>query len=854
MKSVKNYHSIILISALSLMLLSTMAQSPVTGIYQNTTSSVSGSSYTTSGAASSPLSGNTYTYAYGANSGYSDHVITLLSIESQGIGYRYESIPVNVTFRRVNNAAITGTRDLMFYFGTISGSNIKLKAPYVDDMTTAFTGNTNLQRGSDNLFANTGDGNGNVNNIERLDVVIDAGISLVSADVQGFALMERGAINQHDAFVVGVITAIDGSGNPTSFSNLLRVNSTHYGSTNVIPNQNSVVVRRDNGSGELKASTGISGQGMGGVFFSFADFGITDGQTVYGYSVAASDFPSSGGASDFVDYTNSTYFPLNTGGSSAGGIDMIALTGIVKIISISGQVMNDINGITDNLVNGPGLSSPSGDQLYVNLVDASNTVRATAEVQSDGTYSFTGVPLGQVNLTLSVNQGVVGNPAPAASLPANWAHASSMAGSGASVIASSGFNTINVGNVNIDQINFGIEQLPMAGTYTFPTQGNPGAANFVTIPSDKFSGTDADGGIITAIKLPVFPSGADAIRIGGTTYTSLNFPPEGILLPTNNSGQLTELIEIDPADGDLTIVIPYHTLDDAGLKSLAPGNVTLIFEGTITVIDNFYPALGPGTLAFEDLWPGKGDYDFNDLVIDYQFEITTNTANMVDEVTATFVVKAFGASFENGFGFQLASGINPEDVAVTGTGLTENIITLNPGGTEAGQSRPTIVVFDNAFAHMPHPGTGIGVNTTPGAPYVAPVTFTVRMVFKPNTYSYNTLDISNFNPFLIVNKVRSHEVHLPGYAPTDLFDTSLFGQYEDKSDPATGKYFVTVLNHPWAINIYERFDYPIEKQDILGVHLKFAEWAMSGGVQFPDWYKNLNGYRNESLIYQIPEN
>jgi LruC domain-containing protein len=63
---------------------------------------------------------------------------------------------------------------------------------------------------------------------------------------------------------------------------------------------------------------------------------------------------------------------------------------------------------------------------------------------------------------------------------------------------------------------------------------------------------------------------------------------------------------------------------------------------------------------------------------------------------------------------------------------------------------------------------------------------------------------------------------------------------------------VTVENLPWAINIYESFDYPIEKQDILWVHLKFAEWAMSGGVQFPDWYKNLQGYRNNSLIYQVP--
>ena len=81
---------------------------------------------------------------------------------------------------------------------------------------------------------------------------------------------------------------------------------------------------------------------------------------------------------------------------------------------------------------------------------------------------------------------------------------------------------------------------------------------------------------------------------------------------------------------------------------------------------------------------------------------------------------------------------------------------------------------------------------------------------------------------------------------------SVFGTGEDNSDPNNGKYYMTNTNLPWAINIYEKFDYPIEKQEILWVYSKFAEWAMSGGTLFPDWYKNLSGYRNSSLIYVKP--
>jgi len=313
---------------------------------------------------------------------------------------------------------------------------------------------------------------------------------------------------------------------------------------------------------------------------------------------------------------------------------------------------------------------------------------------------------------------------------------------------------------------------------------------------------------------------------------------------------ITGKVTFTPVNGFLgNVSVNYQVCDLNGLCDIATITVTVI-PGT----DILYPATGFGTLAYEDLWPGKGDYDFNDLVIDYQFRVLINTNNNVESVTGTFIIKAFGASYENGFGFQLSDAIEPADLTVTGFELTESFIELESNGTESGLDIPTIIVYDNAYNQMEHPGIGIGVNTTPGAPYVTPDTLVIQIDFKPNTYSFNDLDIANFNPFLIVNKVRSHEVHLPYYAPTAKADAALFGQWEDNSNPASGRYYVNDKNLPWAINIYESFAYPIEKQEILWAHLKFAEWAMSGGVQFPDWYKNLAGYRNNTLIYQIPEN
>jgi len=292
------------------------------------------------------------------------------------------------------------------------------------------------------------------------------------------------------------------------------------------------------------------------------------------------------------------------------------------------------------------------------------------------------------------------------------------------------------------------------------------------------------------------------------------------------------------------------TTADPNLANNTDSDPVLV-QAAAPIINNF-PASGYGTLAYEDLWPGKGDYDFNDLVLDYKFVVTSDVNNKIEKIEARFIIKAFGAALENGFGFQLSDAITPADLTVTGYNLTESYITLSGNGTEAGQTKPTIIVYDNAFNQMSHPGVGIGVNTEPAAPYITPDTIDILITFPADTYTFTDLDLPNFNPFLIVDLTRGIEVHLPDYPPTDLADPSYFGTFEDDSDAGSGRYYKTENNLPWAINIYETFDYPKEKISIIDAHLRFAEWAESNGVIYPDWYQDNPGYRNDSNIYQIP--
>ncbi len=256
-----------------------------------------------------------------------------------------------------------------------------------------------------------------------------------------------------------------------------------------------------------------------------------------------------------------------------------------------------------------------------------------------------------------------------------------------------------------------------------------------------------------------------------------------------------------------------------------------------------------GTLAYEDLWPGKGDYDFNDLVLDYHFKSVLNSENELVEFFTDYSLRAVGASLENGFGFMM--GGDPANIAsVTGTNITENYLNLNANGTEQGQTNTVIILFDNAFENIGSSGSTF-INTKPDVDYVDPDTNQLHVLYQ-NPVSVSTTGTAPYNPFIIVNKERGKEVHLAGNEPTDLADQSLFGTWFDDTDPATGKYYQSATNLPWAIDLPVSFEYPVEQVEILNAYTHFAEWAESGGTSYPDWYEDNSGYRVSENIYSPP--
>ncbi len=256
-----------------------------------------------------------------------------------------------------------------------------------------------------------------------------------------------------------------------------------------------------------------------------------------------------------------------------------------------------------------------------------------------------------------------------------------------------------------------------------------------------------------------------------------------------------------------------------------------------------------GTLAFEDLWPGMGDYDFNDLVVDYHYKSVLNAENKLVEFYMGYSVRAVGASLTNGFGLML--GGDPTNVeSVSGTRYTQNYIQNNANGTEKGQTNTVIILFDDAFSMIGSSNSAF-INTKENVPYVLPDTNQLHVVYS-NPVSKQVTGTAPYNPFMIINKDRGKEVHLAGHKPTDLANPAYFKTMSDDTDPATGKYYQTANNLPWALDIPVSFAYPVEQVAILNAYNHFATWAESAGSQYPDWYSDKAGYRVNSNIYSPP--
>lgn len=232
-----------------------------------------------------------------------------------------------------------------------------------------------------------------------------------------------------------------------------------------------------------------------------------------------------------------------------------------------------------------------------------------------------------------------------------------------------------------------------------------------------------------------------------------------------------------------------------------------------------------GVYAFEDLWPSKGDYDLNDVMVEMthekNFTVKSGTTYKVNQETFYFTTNQNYVTLKSGLGVVLNTKIKTSSIVMKKvdpkTGETTDATFQIDGGA--------YILTEDVKAEL-------------GTTYIIQI-----------NYSDGYTDLNKqaeAKPFIYRTEGEGRiEVHIPYEAPTQKMITSYFGTLDDKSVPAENKYYVRSGNYPFAFYLQgvslSNFEETLlkrenEKVKISDLYPYFLPWAESKGAEHADWY------------------
>ena len=226
-----------------------------------------------------------------------------------------------------------------------------------------------------------------------------------------------------------------------------------------------------------------------------------------------------------------------------------------------------------------------------------------------------------------------------------------------------------------------------------------------------------------------------------------------------------------------------------------------------------------GVYAFEDKWPARGDYDMNDVMLDYQHEMEFNSSGNVTKETFYFTTYQNYVTLKSGLALKLQTKITPKSIV------------MKKDGTSASFTK------DGNYYYLTD-----DITNELGSTYSFEVTYSSGQALS---------NLATVEPFLYRDENgKRWEVHLPDKAPTSKMDQSFFGTEDDASTPATGKYFVRQGDYPFAFFLddarIEYFTDNILKRENENTPIdtffpEFRLWSTSKGEKNADWYLHPKG-------------
>ena len=262
----------------------------------------------------------------------------------------------------------------------------------------------------------------------------------------------------------------------------------------------------------------------------------------------------------------------------------------------------------------------------------------------------------------------------------------------------------------------------------------------------------------------------------------------------------------------------------------------------------YYPSQQEyGTLLFEDLWPVIGDYDFNDLVVNYRLKHTLNNENKLVAMEISYQVQAIGASFNNGFALHLPNVLASN---VTSTRLEKDGVLISEDILDAVNMEANLILLSDVRNLVDYSCSKYRTSKN--------CRESVTNDFKATIQFSQPIDVSlmgeaPYDPYIFAVEDKYHgrwggrewELHLKQFPGSDAFNTSLFGIEDDAT--VSPNYFVSKRNFPWVLNVPATWSHALEGIDVSKAYPKLKNWVRSNGELDSDWY--LNGNAIQEYLY-----
>ena len=348
-------------------------------------------------------------------------------------------------------------------------------------------------------------------------------------------------------------------------------------------------------------------------------------------------------------------------------------------------------------------------------------------------------------------------------------------------------------------------------------------------------------------------SSTDSELYGSSFDSTLNFP-----LPQDISQATTATLVINFLDSNVSLGDPeafydfsngyedvaiITNLDAEFLNQLAPGleGAPLVLpESTVANNDGgtiFYPSqTGYYIASYEDYFPYRGDYDFNDLVVGYRVATALNADGNIHTISGEGYLIARGAGYNHDWRLRIA------------------MPTSSSGSAELKLFMPGEVNIANGYPLIQNVMGDIDLNLFPNTrqlwidtSYEGVNTLDEQSIVKGHRFSFtvtldapiplSSLDNAPFDPYLFVHDTR-YEIHLKGKSSTL--------PYSRNSERGQDS-FTDDNNYPFAQIFPETWMVPIERTDLGEAYPEFINFITSGNSQNIKWYNKPNSSRVKAI-------